>query len=84
LRRTKSLGKRAFSDSLLASHPIYPKFRIISAHADALVRLSILSAGFPEMAELNLNPVKVFEEGKGVVVVDGRIRTVPSFVQSDI
>jgi acetyltransferase len=46
----------------------------ISALADALERVSVLLADFPEIKELDLNPVKLFHEGDGLVAVDGRIR----------
>ena len=52
----------------------------ISALVDALERFSILLSDFPEITEIDLNPIKVFEKGKGVVVVDGRIKTSPSLV----
>lgn len=45
----------------------------IEALVDALVRLSWLVADHPEIAELDLNPVKVFAAGKGCRVVDARI-----------
>ncbi len=47
----------------------------ISALAEALERFSILLADFPEIAELDLNPVILFSEGEGLVAVDGRIKT---------
>jgi len=46
----------------------------ISALADALERFSVLMADFPEIKELDLNPVKLFHEGDGLVAVDGRMR----------
>ncbi len=45
----------------------------IDALADTLVRLSWLVADNPGIAELDLNPVKVFEAGRGCRVVDARI-----------
>ena len=45
----------------------------ISALADALERFSVLLADFPEILELELNPVKLLKEGEGLVAVDGRI-----------
>ncbi len=47
----------------------------ISALADALERFSILLADFPEIAELDLNPVTLFSDGEGLVAVDGRMTT---------
>lgn len=45
----------------------------IEALVDALVRLSWLVADNPGIAELDLNPVKVFAAGKGCRVLDARI-----------
>ncbi|MBW1902701.1 MAG: acetate--CoA ligase family protein, partial [Deltaproteobacteria bacterium] len=47
----------------------------IGALVDALERFSILLSDFPKITELDLNPVKIFEEGKGLVAVDGRMET---------
>jgi acetyl coenzyme A synthetase (ADP forming)-like protein len=46
---------------------------------ETLLRLSALIEDLPEVAEFDLNPVKVLEPGKGLRVVDlrMRIRTVP-------
>jgi acyl-CoA synthetase (NDP forming) len=45
---------------------------------DALIKViqqvSALVEVVPEMLELDLNPVKVLEPGRGIVVVDGRMR----------
>lgn len=46
-----------------------------AAAVDTLVRLSWLVADHPEIAELDLNPVKVFPAGKGCRVLDVRILT---------
>ena len=51
----------------------------IPSLADALVRFSILLADFPEITEMDLNPIKIFEKGKGLVVVDGRMKVSYSF-----
>jgi acetyltransferase len=40
---------------------------------DSLVRLSQLVTGFPEITELDINPLMVYAEGKGGIAVDGRI-----------
>jgi acetyl coenzyme A synthetase (ADP forming)-like protein len=40
---------------------------------DLLLRLSALVEDIPQIAELDLNPVKVMEQGKGYWVVDARI-----------
>lgn len=41
---------------------------------DILVRLSQLGCDFPEIDEMDLNPVFVFEAGRGAVVVDARLK----------
>jgi len=48
----------------------------INSLADALERFSILLSDFPEIAELDLNPVKIFNDGRGLIVVDGKLKTV--------
>jgi acyl-CoA synthetase (NDP forming) len=40
---------------------------------DSLVRLSQLVTDFPEITELDINPLMVYAEGKGGIAVDGRI-----------
>jgi len=42
--------------------------------ADILIRLSQLATDFPEIDEMDLNPVFAFEKGKGAVVVDARLK----------
>ena len=44
------------------------------ALADVIMRVSALVEVVPELRELDLNPVKILEPGKGAVVVDGRMR----------
>ena len=41
--------------------------------ADLLVRLSHLLIEFPQIQEIDINPVLVFAEGKGAVAVDARV-----------
>jgi acyl-CoA synthetase (NDP forming) len=41
--------------------------------ADCLLRLSQLATDLPEIQELDVNPLKVFEKGKGAKAVDARI-----------
>jgi acyl-CoA synthetase (NDP forming) len=43
---------------------------------EILMRLSQLASDFPEISEMDLNPVFALEEGKGAVVVDARLRIV--------
>jgi acetyl coenzyme A synthetase (ADP forming)-like protein len=49
----------------------------IDAVAEAILRISMLVDEVPEIAEMDLNPVKVAEPGHGVSVVDGRMRVRP-------
>lgn len=46
----------------------------LAAVEDLLLRVSALAMACPRVAELDLNPVKVLEEGFGVVAVDARVR----------
>jgi acetyl coenzyme A synthetase (ADP forming)-like protein len=43
---------------------------------EVLVRLSQLASDFPEISEIDLNPVFALEKGKGAIVVDARLRIV--------
>jgi acetate---CoA ligase (ADP-forming) len=45
----------------------------IDALEELLLRLSWLTRAVPEIAEIDLNPVRVFPAGRGVSVVDARI-----------
>ncbi len=45
----------------------------INSLEDSLLRLSRLTADFPEILELDVNPIKVFEKGNGYLAVDVRI-----------
>jgi acetyl coenzyme A synthetase (ADP forming)-like protein len=40
---------------------------------DALLRLSQLTADFPEIVEMDVNPLAALEPGRGVVAIDSRI-----------
>lgn len=47
------------------------------AVVDTLLRVSAMASAFPEVAEMDLNPVMVLEPGNGVRVVDARIKVKP-------
>ena len=47
--------------------------RDLEALAEALVRLSWLPFRYPEVGEVDLNPVFLFEKGRGLVVGDARV-----------
>ncbi|BDD88196.1 acetate--CoA ligase family protein [Desulfofustis limnaeus] len=44
------------------------------AYADLVVRVSCLLADFPQIKELDLNPVRLLEDGSAVLALDGRAR----------
>lgn len=45
----------------------------IEAIADTLLRLSQLVTDFPEIVEMDINPLMVFEKGRGAMAVDMRL-----------
>ena len=45
----------------------------IEAVVDAILRLSQLLVDFPEIAELDINPLRVSHEGHGCTALDARI-----------
>ena len=45
----------------------------IAAVSDALLRLSQLLIDFPEISELDINPLRVFQENSGCRALDARI-----------
>jgi len=47
------------------------------AVVDAILRVARLAADMPRLSEMDLNPVKVFPGGQGLVVVDARVRLSP-------
>ncbi|MDJ0705666.1 MAG: acetate--CoA ligase family protein [Leptolyngbyaceae cyanobacterium MO_188.B28] len=49
----------------------------VPAIKDALLRVSTMAEALPEVVEMDLNPVKVFAPGQGLMVVDARIRIGP-------
>ncbi len=44
-----------------------------AAMVDALLRISQLVTDFPEIVELDINPLMVFEEGRGAMAIDMRL-----------
>ena len=50
----------------------------LGALKDLLFRINALVEDVPEVAELDLNPVFVREEGQGVAAVDVRLKLVPA------
>ena len=49
----------------------------IPALKDILAKVSAMVGEIPEIQEMDINPVKVLEPGRGVRVVDARIRIAP-------
>ncbi len=47
----------------------------IKALAETIARVSQLLEQYPEIAELDINPVVVCEQGQGTILLDARIRT---------
>jgi len=39
-----------------------------------MIRLAQLASDFPEFAEIEINPLRVFPAGKGTAAVDVRVR----------
>jgi acyl-CoA synthetase (NDP forming) len=76
----------ADAEELVREHPVS---RLLAAHRnrpagdmpaliETVMRLSELLAACPSIAEADLNPVKVLDDGDGVCVVDARIRMMRS------
>lgn len=45
----------------------------VEALSQVMARVSQLGADFPQIGELDINPFLVYEDGKGVMAVDGRV-----------
>jgi len=45
----------------------------ISAAEEVVLRISQLVGDFPEIVEMDINPLVVYNRGEGVVVLDARI-----------
>ena len=55
-----------------AAQVIVDAARVLDAMAEALLRISQLVTDFPEIVELDINPLMVYEAGRGAVAVDMR------------
>jgi acetyltransferase len=51
-----------------------------AAAIDALLRLAQFAADFPEVAEVEVNPLRVQLQGEGAVAIDVRIRVMEQHV----
>jgi len=45
----------------------------VAAVVDCLCRLSQLALDFPQISEIEVNPLQVFEAGRGVLALDARV-----------
>ena len=54
----------------------------VAALEDLLLRVSALAGELPEIAEMDLNPVRVLRQGDGAVVVDARMLLRPAILMS--
>ena len=59
---------RALLDGVRGQPPVDKK-----ALVDTLLRVSQLAQNFPEIAELDINPLIVYPRGQGVIAVDMRL-----------
>jgi acetyl coenzyme A synthetase (ADP forming)-like protein len=59
---------RALLDGVRGTPPVDKE-----AVVDALLRIGQLVTDFPEIAELDINPLMVFEEGQGAIAIDMRL-----------
>jgi acyl-CoA synthetase (NDP forming) len=62
----------------LKGYPLLSGFRgsapaDVASICEIVKNVSYLMAGFPAVEEIDLNPVKVFDQGKGSVVVDCKV-----------
>ena len=46
----------------------------IESIAEAIERLSLLAIDFPQISELDINPLMVLEKGKGAIAADALVR----------
>jgi acyl-CoA synthetase (NDP forming) len=46
----------------------------VNGYIDAIVRVSLLLAEFPEIKEFDINPLRLFKDGSGVRALDARMR----------
>jgi acetyl coenzyme A synthetase (ADP forming)-like protein len=78
--RVAPFGRREAEDMIreIAAYPLLEGVRgqppaDTEAVIDALLRISQLVTDFPEIAELDVNPLMVFEQGRGAMAVDMRL-----------
>lgn len=78
--RVAPIGQRAALEMTqeIRSYPLLrgvrgEKSADFAAITDALLRVSQLVTDFPEIVELDINPLKVFDEGNGALALDMRL-----------
>ncbi len=78
--RVAPIGRRAALEMTqeIRSYPLLrgvrgEKSADFAAITDALLRVSQLVTDFPEIVELDINPLKVFDEGNGALALDMRL-----------
>jgi acyl-CoA synthetase (NDP forming) len=64
---------REIKSSELLSGARGTALRDMDALADSIVKLSTLATDFPQIKELDINPLIVLEKGKGCFVADSKI-----------
>lgn len=53
----------------------------VNAVADVILRLSQLALDFPQIEEMEINPLLVLSEGEGAIALDGRVIVNPAFLE---
>jgi acyl-CoA synthetase (NDP forming) len=56
----------------------------IDAVADYLLRISQLVTDFPDLKEMDMNPIKVLEKGKGAIIMDAKMVLEDAFISTYI
>ena len=46
----------------------------VDGYIDTIVRVSHLMADFPQIKELDINPIRILADGSGVTALDARVR----------
>ncbi len=78
--RVAPIGRRAAAEMLreIRSYPLLRGLRgekpaDLDAVVEVMLRLSQLVTDFPEIVELDINPLKVFDQGNGALALDMRL-----------
>ncbi|NOZ27143.1 MAG: acetate--CoA ligase [Chloroflexi bacterium] len=78
--RVAPIGRRAAMEMMreIRAYPLLRGVRgeepsDLEAIADILLRISQLVTDFPEIVEMDINPLKVFDRGKGALALDMRL-----------